>query len=346
MQTPREVVLAGIKSKAYPGAAWAYGNKTSITVDTAGTYRFEDNSTPVRHDSLFDIASLTKVVGTTTAVMWAVSKGLLKITDPVIKYLPSYPSGEVTIKHLLQHDSGMPAYLVSLKNQVSTRDAAIERIITTKPTAKPGEQTTYSCLNFILLMLIVEKVAGKPIDQVLAPLFVELGMNQTVFVPKDRELCLPTGPYEDWRNKFGSKPQDFVQGEVHDPLARCLGGLSGNAGLFSTIEDLAQFCSAILSQKPEWWQQDWAIQQSSKSSRALGWDTKSPSGSSAGNLFGPKSFGHTGFTGTCIWIDPDAKIFAVLLTNRVHPNEENLQIAQVRPQFHDAVYRRLMGASD
>lgn len=344
MQTPREVVLESIKSRAFPGAAWSYGDMSSCAIDSAGTFRYEGDNSPVRQDSLFDIASLTKVLGTTTAAMWAVINGILYLEEPVTKFLPELGTPEILIKHLLQHDSGMPAYLFNLKNEVSARDEALQKILSTEPEAKPGEQTSYSCLNFVILMLIIEKASGQRIDQILDPLFLDLGMTQTGFNPQDVCNCLPTGPYEPWREKFGSNKQDFVQGEVHDPIARCLGGISGNAGLFSSITDLSLFCQAILQQKPSWWQQEWTLQQSAHSSRALGWDTKSPTGSSAGNYFGQRSFGHTGFTGTSIWIDPDAEIFAVLLTNRVHPDEENLKIAQVRPQFHDAVFRQLTEA--
>ena len=211
----------------------------------------------------------------------------------------------------------------------------------------------------ILLAQALELLSGISMDVFLEKqVFAPLGMQRTGYNPGlGNPNCAPTENVEPWRLELRSARGDrpvtqtpnvdqslWIQGEVHDPNTFALGGVAGHAGLFSTVGDVARFLSAMLTSRfvanPETVTQ-FTSRQSATSTRGLGWDTKSPEGSSAGSRFGPRSYGHTGYTGTSVWADPDSGRFAVLLTNRVHPTSENIKIRDVRPAFHDAVWQVL-----
>jgi CubicO group peptidase (beta-lactamase class C family) len=214
----------------------------------------------------------------------------------------------------------------------------------------------------ITLAKLIETISNRPFEQVVHDrVFAPLGMAHTGYNPGFyADNAVPTEPVEPWREalrrrRFGDKRlnelksahpapdgKDWIKGEVHDPTATVLGGIAGHAGLFSTLEDLVKFAKVLVNGgEPLFGHDTFALfttRQEEKSTRALGWDTKSPEGSSAGTKFGPKSFGHTGFTGTCLWVDPERKFFAILLGNRVHPTANNLKISQLRPKFHDTIW--------
>jgi CubicO group peptidase (beta-lactamase class C family) len=202
-------------------------------------------------------------------------------------------------------------------------------------------------MSMITLQQVLEQIIGGPMDDFLKQrLYRPLRMNDTTFNPSEelKGRCVPTEDDKALRKRL-------LQGEVHDPAAFACGGLSGNAGLFSSIEDVATYARFMLDKGASNSRQiicaktieTWTAKQTLKGSRALGWDTKSPEGSSAGRKFSLKSFGHTGYTGTSIWIDPENGFFAVLLTNRVHPTSNNDRILKFRPRFHDAAFDLLRG---
>jgi CubicO group peptidase (beta-lactamase class C family) len=297
----------------------------------------------VEADTLYDLASLTKVVATTTMAMILVDEKRLDLDRPVHAFLPAFQGPEkegVTVRHLLTHSSGLPA-TAPLFREVRGKAAYAERIAAMDLGYPPGSKSVYSDLGVILLGEILEKTAGRPLDVfVRERVFLPLGMKHTGFRPP-RPLWPRIAPTENdpWRGRM-------IQGEVHDENAFAMGGVAPHAGLFSTAGDLARFARMLLKgggrivsrQTLELFTAKAGIPDSD---RALGWDTKSAEGSSAGTLFSPDSFGHTGFTGTSIWIDPERQIFVILLTNRVYPTRENNLIREVRPAVADAVVRAL-----
>jgi CubicO group peptidase (beta-lactamase class C family) len=312
---------------AFPGAVLAVGYRGAVALRAVGRYGEEDPR-PVSDSTVYDLASLTKVVGLTTATMLLVSEGKLALDEPVQSYLPSFQGAgkdQVTVRHLLTHTSGLPAW-DTLYLKADTPDEAVEIVMRTALESAPGEHYVYSDLGAITLTKVVETVAGESLDTLLAP--------------TERDP---------WRGRL-------VHGEVHDENAFRLGGVSGHAGLFSNAPDLARFAGWLLDARtgrveeavdpylPSDVVREFTTKQAGPegSTRALGWDTPSPGGrSSAGTLLSPSSFGHTGFTGTSIWIDPERDLFIILLTNRVHPTRENRAILRIRGQVADSVVRAL-----
>jgi CubicO group peptidase (beta-lactamase class C family) len=321
------------------------------------------NSQPARPDSttLYDLASLTKVIGLTTAVMVAVDRGLLDLDTPVERYVPAFRGehkARVTIRHLLTHTAGLPAWR-PLFRETASREEALALADSTPLDTLPGNATVYSDLGAIVLTQAVEFAWGMRIDTILTQkVFPALGMHHTRYLPPagSRPRIAPT-ENDPWRGHM-------LWGEVHDENAARLEGVSGHAGLFSTVTDLLTFGEWFLARVadaeedphcqgdrparlpllacagPLFHQFTRRQQLVSGSSRALGWDT--PNGTnSAGTLLSPSSFGHTGFTGTSIWIDPAQDLVLVLLTNRVHPSRERSRIGPIRRAVSDAVVRAL-----
>jgi uncharacterized protein YbbC (DUF1343 family) len=317
-------------------------------LEAFGRQTYAPDAPPMRVDTLFDLASLTKVVATTTAAMILVDEGRLDLDARVRDYLPRFVGAnkqKVTVRHLLTHSSGID-WWAPLFRELNGKKGYLERIQAMPLVSEPGEKTLYSDLGVLLLGEILERVAGVPLERFVAErLFAPLAMAETRFRPP-AELRARIAPTErdEWRGRI-------VHGEVHDENAFALGGVAPHAGLFSTAGDLARFAQMML------WKGHYdhrrivartTVERFTRragvvpgSDRALGWDTKSLAGSSAGTLFSPSSYGHTGFTGTSIWIDPERELFVVLLTNRVHPTRENRKIFQVRPAVADAVVRAL-----
>lgn len=346
---------AGIRDGAFPGAAFAVGTPDAMGIGVAGRQRYDADSPVIEINTIWDLASVSKVVGTTSAALLLHEEGSLDLDATVQSIVPEF-EGEgkdrVTVRDLLLHRSGLAAYR-NYVNTHSTQEAVRRSILRERLVYPTGTRTVYSCLGFVVLQRVIEAVASRGIDRFLADrLFGPAGMSDAGYCPARSvwPRCAPTEPPEPWRAKFRSvpipesMPYPFIQGEVHDPVAFCQGGVSGNAGVFASIQDMAAFglvlvrggqgasrqifCSEKLAQ--------WTSRAEARSSRALGWDTRNDE-SSCGQRFGPKSFGHTGFTGTSIWVDPDRKMFAALLTNRVHPTAANLKITPFRKRFHDAV---------
>ncbi len=333
---------------AFPGGVLAVGHRGALVhLHPFGRLTYDADAPPVTAETLYDLASLTKVVATTTMAMILVDEGRLDLDRPVRELLPEFqgPGKEaVTVRHLLTHSSGLQA-IVPLYKEVQGRAAYRERILALDLLYPAGSRSVYSDPGVILLGEILEQAAGRPLEAfVRERVFEPLGMRDARFRPpvELRSRIAPT-EFDPWRGRL-------VHGEVHAENAFALGGVAPHAGLFATAGDLARFAQMLLNggalqrrrvvsrETVELFTRRAGIP---GSDRALGWDTKSAEGSSAGSLLSARSFGHTGFTGTSIWIDPERRLFVILLTNRVHPTRENNLIREVRPAVADAVVRAL-----
>ena len=325
------LVETAIADGIIPGAVvLVYHQKQAVFLRAYGNRSLEPTLELMTIDTIFDLASLTKVVATAPAIMLLVEQGRVKLEDRAAKYIPAFASkgkGKITIRHLLTHYSGLPADLKPSRMRRTSGQKLLSRIYQVKPLERPGVRFVYSDLGFIVLGKIVEKVSGTTLEQFTRKhLYEPLGMYSTGFRPKaeTRHLIAPTE-----RTKEGN----ILRGQVHDPTASRLGGVAGNAGLFSTAEDLARFCLMTLGKgeldgvrvlSPE----SVAMMTSPQSPaskadiRGLGWDIQSAYSSVKGMYFSSESFGHTGYTGTSMWLDPATMTFVIILTNRVHPKDK------------------------
>jgi beta-glucosidase-like glycosyl hydrolase/CubicO group peptidase (beta-lactamase class C family) len=335
-----------IDNSAFPSAVLLIAKDGIIVHEKAfGHLSYDTNSRKAVKNTIYDLASLTKVFATTTVAMICYDRNLFSLDDPVSKFLPQFIGDrkeKITIRNLLLHNSGLPAWK-KFYDFCKNENDVLNDIYSTKLEYETGTKTIYSDLGMIMLGKVIEKVSGKTLDQFCKDeIFDKLGMTNTFYNPPKNliEKIAPTENDTYWRNRM-------LRGVVHDETASLLGGVAGHAGLFSTANDLAKVLQMLLQKgeyqgirliKPETVDL-FTKQQSKTSSRALGWDTRSSKGSSAGNLFSQISYGHTGFTGTSVWTDPMKNLFVVLLTNRVHPTRENQKLYELRPMIHDAVIR-------
>jgi CubicO group peptidase (beta-lactamase class C family) len=338
------VVQRGISAGGYPGAAVVVGRRGAAVWEKGfGKLSWERGSTPVSADrTIYDLASLTKVVGTTSALMILFDEGKVALDDPVSKFVPEFSGGDkdkVTVRMLLQHRSGLPAGR-DLWRLATNPAEAREAVIQTSLACEPGRCYEYSDLGADMLGFVVEAAAGEPLDKFLQErVFGPLGMTDTGFRPAD-SLKSRIAPTE------VAPPRGYpLQGEVHDENAFALGGVAGHAGLFSTGNDLAVFAQMMLNGGEYNGTRLFAdstvalfTKRGAAGSRALGWDTCDGAGS-CGDHLGEDAYGHTGFTGTSMWIDPDRDMFVILLTNRVHEARAKRPakvIADVRADLSDA----------
>ena len=359
LQPAFDVVEKAIADKAFPGATLAVGYREKVSLHAFGKLSYDARSASTKIDTMYDIASLTKVVVTTTLVEKLVEGDFpspLDLDAPIERYLPEWPSGpqpewrhKVTVRHLMTHTSGLPPFKEYWRTSKGKQDT-LQRIFAEPLEYEPGTKVVYSDLGIILMAEIIQRLTGKPLD-VLANdyIFHPLGMKDSMYRPP-KSLWPQIAPTE-IDNQLRHR---LVQGEVHDENAFAIGGVSGHAGVFSTSPDLAAFCQMLLNGgvyahhrilKPATITEFTAPQPLARNTRTLGWVVPTE-GSSSGHYFSSHSYGHTGFTGTTIWIDPDRQLFVVLLTNRVYPTRENHKIAEVRPAVHDAVMKALGFASD
>ena len=293
-------------------------------------------------DTVFDIASLTKVVATTVAVMQLVEKGDIRVNEPVAKYLPEFAQNgkeDVTIRQLLTHFSGLPEDL-DLTQPWQGRDTALQMAYAEKLVDPPGSRFLYSDVNFIVLGSLVERVSGMSLDQYCRQhIFTPLGMVETRFLPPPSWLMKIAPTQFDEQNHM-------LRGIVHDPTARRMGGVAGHAGVFSTADDLSKFAQFLLTGgpvlSPLMIEKMTTPQQPPTATvlRGFGWDIDSPFSSNRGDLLPVGSFGHTGFTGTSMWIDPTTRTFIILLTNAVHPRGKGSAVA-LRSKIATAVAAEL-----
>ncbi len=347
MEELDRVLEAAVAARAFPGAVVAVGRAGVLAhLKAFGRLSYDEGASAATPDTIYDLASLTKVIVTTTMAMILVDEGKLDITKPVSAFLPEFHGGakdKVTVWHLLTHSAGVD-WWAPLYKELKGKEAYLQRITAMDLKDEPGSKSVYSDLGLILLGEILERVAGQDLESFArARILGPLRMKDTTYRPGP-ELLPRIAPTENdpWRGRV-------LRGEVHDENAAALGGVAPHAGLFGTAGDLARFAQTLLNGgvlehqrivSRETVERFTRRAEVPGSSRALGWDTPSEN-SSAGSLFGPRSFGHTGFTGTSMWMDPDRHLFVVLLTNRVHPTRENNQIREVRRAVADAVVRGL-----
>jgi CubicO group peptidase (beta-lactamase class C family) len=311
-----------------------------------GSMSFLSDSQPVMEDTIYDLASLTKVVATTTAALLLLEDGAMSLGHTVGSFYAKAPpdKAEITLKQLLTHTAGIPQ--LELYRVLTDPDDAIDHILDTELAFKPGTQFLYSCLHFVLLGKIVERCASETLDAfVTRHIFEPLGMYDTCFNPpqgiQDRIA------YTEWC----VMEKAFLRGKVHDENSRFLGGVSGNAGLFSTAADLGVFATMLLQQGVYGKRQilhprtvrllNTNYAPGPNENRSIGWMMKGNGFCSGGDLISNRAFGHTGFTGTSLWIDPELRAFFVLLTNRVHPTRNNDEIIRFRPVFHNSAIAEL-----
>ncbi len=343
----RAILERGVADSAFPGAIAVVGSHTGPFVSvTAGHLDWAPGSPRPTSSTIWDLASLTKVVGMTSAVMQLVERGKVDLDAPVQRYLPEWTGpnkDRVTVRHLLSHRSGLPAFKTYYKENLSP-DSTLALFVHTPLDSQPGVRMVYSDIGAILLGKIVERASGQTLDRYLAQrVFTPLGMRDTRYRPPAslRPRIAPT-EIDPWRGRH-------LIGEVHDENAFALGQVSGHAGLFSTARDLERFARAYLNRgalgsgrlaKAATIRQFTTAADTTFSSRALGWDTPGAN-SSAGHFVERPAFGHTGYTGTSLWIAPQHDLYVILLTNRVNPTRERSRIGPVRVAVADVAMRLL-----
>ena len=347
------MINKAIAQAAFPAASIAVTSKKKLVALKAfGHFTYEPDSPPVTTASVFDLASVSKVVATTSMAMILYQRGLVDLEMPVAAIVPEFVVSEsnddkdarrdgVTLHMLLAHSSGLPAY-EKLFLKTKTRDELLRAAFVTPLTADPGARAEYSDIGFIVLGVALERIADESLDRFCQrELFGPLGMSHTTYNPPAgwRDSIPPTADDRTFRHRI-------IQGEVQDENASVLGGVAPQAGLFATAEDVATFAHTMLQGGPPLIRPEtlalFTRRETSPAgtSRALGWDTPS-SPSQSGKYFSATSFGHLGYTGTSLWIDPERELSVTLLTNRTWPDCSNKAITEVRPRFHDAVVEAL-----
>jgi CubicO group peptidase (beta-lactamase class C family) len=314
-----QIVEEEIAQKQIPGAVVLVGTGGTILYRRAvGDRALEPLPVAMTPGTVFDIASLTKVVVTTTLTMQLVETGKLRLDEQVAHVWPAFAAHgkqDITIEQLLRHTSGLPAG-IERKTDWRGYDAALQRVVATAPTDPPGTVFRYSDVNFITLGEVVRRAGGAPLDRLAQTrIFAPLGMHETRYLPP-----------ESWRAFMAPTTRATPTGTVHDPTAARMGGVAGHAGVFSTADDLARFVQALLGPspilKPATVARMTRIEAGPNGTRrALGWDSVSPFDAGMSAAFGPASFGHTGYTGTAIWVDPVRRRYMIVLANRVHPED-------------------------
>ncbi len=347
------IMTAGIRAGAAPGGALAVGRYGRVVhLKGYGKLDYALSAGSVDENSIYDMASLTKVIATTSASMVLEEQGLLNLDRAVASYLPEFNAPDkanITVRMIVTHRGGLEAFAALYKN-FKGRDQYLAQINARPLKSTPGTETVYSDWDMILQQLIIERITGTTLDRYVDEhVFKPLGMTSTMFNP-DPSL-FPRIATTELDTATGGLMRGLIHGSVHDENAFAMGGVSGHAGLFSTARDLSIFAQMLLNGgsyngvrivKPETLAR-WTAPQSRESSRALGWDTPSK-GSSSGNYFSPRSFGHTGFTGTSIWIDPERGLYVILLTNRVDPTRANNSQAPLRKAVANAAQSAILDA--
>ena len=343
----RAVLRDAIAARAFPAAVVEVGDSTQLLWREAfGRLTFEPDAPEARLDTIFDLASLTKVLATTLLVVRDVEQGALALDDELGMHLPRWHEAgrePITIRDLLSHSSGLPAHRPFFRD-LRGREAFESAICGTPLEYAPRTRSVYSDLGFMLLGFVLERTASLPAR-------VDV-LKTRIGTAEDLQFLPP----EAWRRRTAPAHRDpwrgrLLVGEVDDENAWALGGAAGHAGLFGTaagVGDVARHVLQVLDGRTGAFRGDTIAtfvarrREVPGSSRALGWDTMLPT-SSCGTRMSPRAFGHTGFTGTSLWVDPDLGVYVVLLTNRVYPDRTNDTIARVRPALHDAVMDGVLG---
>jgi CubicO group peptidase (beta-lactamase class C family) len=350
-----QLLERAIANRAFPGAAWGvWCGDQIVALEAVGRFTYNEASPPVTPATVFDLASLTKVIATTAAAMLLFDRRVLRLDIRLGDVLPGFVIGmapgsgkeRVTLQMLLAHSSGLPGY-ARLFEQHSTPEGMLRACLRLPLETPPGARAEYSDPGFILLGKAIEVLSGDLLARFCErEIFSPLGLESTRFCPPQdwRPHIPPTEDDATWRHRV-------IQGEVQDENCAAMDGIAGHAGLFSNVLDVLRFAACIVSERrsgervqlfhPETVRL-FATRQTvpEGSSRALGWDTPTEP-SSSGHFFGPRSIGHLGYAGTSLWIDPDRRVAVALLTNRTWPDRSSKEIQVVRPLFHDAVVEAL-----
>ncbi|MGB9892790.1 MAG: serine hydrolase domain-containing protein [Candidatus Saccharicenans sp.] len=341
-----EIINQAIEEHDFPGAVLLVSRQGRVVWRKAyGLSQLIPEPAPMKVDLIFDLASMTKPIATATSIMILVERGKIRLWDKVKKYIPEFvpfieekgiEGEEARLFHLLTHTSGLPPYvdpkeIISKYGDLCPTETLVKYIASLRKGFRPGEKFVYSCLNYITLAQIVKIVSGEDLAEFSKKnIFQPLGMTSTFFNPPEevKPRCVPT-------EVINGKP---LRGVVHDPLARLQGGVSGNAGLFSTADDLAIFAQMMLNKgeyKGVRILSPLAVERMTEifpklnyAGRGFGWDLASDYATVRGDLFSYNSYGHSGYTGTSIWIDPETQTVVIFLTNRVHPDDKGEIIAK------------------
>jgi len=352
-------IQTAIAHKDFPGAVILVARKGKIVLrDAYGDCQWVPEKRPMATSMIFDLASITKPVATATSIMILVEQGKIRLWDKVKDFIPEFstyldeaskPGEDARILHLLTHTSGLPPYTNAKEVEAKfgspcPTDSLVKHIAQLKKTDPAGTAFHYSCLGFITLAHIIQQITGQSIAEFADQhIFKPLKMEHTFYNPPEsfHQLCVPT-------QVIDGKP---LIGVVHDPLARLQGGISGNAGLFSTVDDLAIFAQMMLNKgtfegvrilSPLTVERMTEVcPEVTFSGRGFGWDLNSAYSTNGGDIFGPQSYGHTGYTGTSIWIDPETETFVIFLTNRVHPDDKG-EIISLRSKITNIVASSIM----
>ncbi|WP_062353969.1 serine hydrolase domain-containing protein [Bacillus kwashiorkori] len=349
MEKVVEYIKRQVEQKNLPGAAIHISYQGETLLHAAIGYRsLEPKIQPMTIDTVFDLASLTKVVATNPAVLKLIDEGELMLHDPVSRYLSEFAKNgkeEIKIRHLLTHTSGLTAHRPYYLD-CQSREEVLAKIYEETPVEKIGEKVIYSDLGFILLSKVIEVISGMKFEKfVQNNIFQPLEMLETGFnLPFAKERFAVTE-----KSRFTNK---FKAGTVHDDNAEAMGGVSGHAGLFATLADLEKFAAMIENDGVYFGKRilSKSVLQLAKNNftyfdtneyRGLGWQLKGPQYAPCGDLFSPKAFGHTGYTGTSIWFDPEINLHVIFLTNRVHI-ENKQEILSIRPKLHNLIRASLL----
>lgn len=338
------LIDAGIRDHVMPGASVAVTHDGKLVAWQAfGRFTYESDAPPIRPETIFDLASVTKAVATTTAAMLLYEAGEFKLQTRVSNFFREFHDGgkpDVTLSMLLSHSSGLPAY-EKLFLRCPNRDELIGAAAAAPLAYRPGERSEYSDLGFILLGEILARLTSMTLSEFVArEIFAPLGVTSAQYCPSRRQEIPPTQDDREFRHRI-------IQGEVDDENATVMGGVAGHAGLFAHAYDLAVFAECLLrGGAPILVPETVSIfthrcPRPAGSSFALGWDTPSAP-SQSGRLLSATAFGHLGYTGTSLWIDPERRLSITLLTNRTWPHRQSQAIKQLRPAVHDAIVEALL----
>lgn len=340
-----------IEAGVAPGVASSYGSAEEARFAARGRLTFAEDSQAVDDRTLFDLASLTKPIAVASVCMVLEDRREFSAQETVEKHLPELKVPGVMYANLLRHDSGAAAYC-DLEGSGLEGEQALGALLELEDPHELKGPPVYSCIGYIRLATALARRTGKPLDELFeshvnGPLGMGFRFNPGL------EGVAPTVAWEPWRERClarsgRKRPSPWVTGEPHDPLAWLLGGVSGNAGLFGSAQDMAGYAQAILRGNAPFSRQTWTRYidpAGANADRVLGWHLKSEEGSSTGPSWGKRSVGHTGFTGTMLWIDPDQGVFAALLASAVHPHGDSVPARPFRPRFAEAAWKAVVKGS-
>jgi CubicO group peptidase (beta-lactamase class C family) len=342
-----EILESAIAARAFPGVSLSVTlGKHLIALRAFGRYMYEPSSPAVTTATIFDLASVSKVVATATIAAILYERGVLDLEMPLVSVVPEFANddarrSDVTFHKLLAHSSGLPAY-ERLYQRAQSQEQLLRSAFAVPLASVPGETAVYSDIGFILLGLALERLADDSLDHFAQrEIFGPLGLARTAFTPPHswRAHIAPTADDRKFRHRL-------IQGEVQDENASVMGGVAGHAGVFATAQDVAAFAATMLPDSASIMRPETLALFATRehkpegTSRALGWDTPSPS-SQSGKHFSALSYGHLGYTGTSLWIDPTRQLTITLLTNRTWPDCTNQAIKEVRPRVHNALVEAL-----